>query len=360
MNMNSVMPAEAKNNPYIINFILFSVIILCLFALVGFLLYKIKDKKILNNTITNKRNLKTKYSNVKNVSNIANLSKKEEKLLWSICKKNNLRNIEYLYKEIDELNEVFKNEYLNLINKNATNNLISCFFSLRYKLEKAYDRVSAIDSTKYLKPGNLLTYIDKKNEKWDFTIADVSKDNIIINIPENFFNIEDKPQSLDNINVYYKHKNQFTYSFSLKIIRYENKNENSYLLITTHASSYHILQRRKTKRMDLNKDCDFSAIKAIENGDDLKLEIKEKRYKGKLFDISATGCRLLCPFAIKKDQYINIYFKLLDNEEEEVSGIIIDTKLHHDKTSFVVHIKFINISEILANKIYAYIYNYIN
>ena len=351
-------PLSARQQGFVYIFIIIALIIIVLLVIISLLLSRYRSHKMLKRWIEANKNKETKYKNVKAISHIANLTKAETKLLWSICHKNHLKNIEFTYKDKNLIDSHFKLEYEKMNDFYDAEQRKKVLFSLRFKLENAHDKRLSITSTKRLKDGQQITYYDSNKMPWTLTVFASTKDLLYLKLPQNLFESNSRPQTLSKINCSFILYDDFNYLCQLRVVRYEEKNDEHYMIVS-HTNNLHLSQRRMSKRLVLETLCTFNPIKFVNDGQEDEMEIIDKDYKGIIKDISCSGCKILCPYPIKKDQFIHIKFELEELGKNEISGLIVDTKKTQDLKTFTLHIKFINISLKLSNLINAFIYRYL-
>ena len=77
---------------------------------------------------------------------------------------------------------------------------ISVLFSLRYKLEKLFDRKHSITSTKYLRPGQQIRVLDENRIPHDATVQKNTPEGFYVEISAELKNFKPKPLSKFMIN----------------------------------------------------------------------------------------------------------------------------------------------------------------
>ena len=327
-------------------------------AVLGIIAARRRNRKQTIEWINKQSKRKTKYIDVLNLSRTAHLDSKEIAFLWNLCKRYKPNNIEYLNRDNEAINELFKKEYDRLKDSNKNQLKIKTLFNIRYKLEKAYNKRLNISSTKALKPGQEFIYYDENKMPVVLKLFSSDKDYLKLLFPANL--AESKPKTLTKITASFHTQLKSTYLVNFRVVRYETGSNNELFMITNHSPAMQMFQKRNSKRCDIESMCEFSAIKPVSSKKGLEMQIMEKRYKGLITDISPTGCRIICQYPIKKDQYLNIYLNIENVNSKEIAGVIVDSKHTKDGKSYALFIKFLDIPIDFNNEIYALAYGFLN
>lgn len=353
---------SSRQDSFLYIFIILVLIILAVATTVYFIFFKAMSKKRTKEWIEKNKNRDTKYKDVKACAHETRLNKAETLRLWHICKRYKARNILFMYREPEELNTMFQMEYNRMISDSYVNHeKISIFFDLRYKLEKAYEEKLTISSTRSLRENQELLVYDNAKKTWRVKLVKSTKDGFYVSLSKEFLENPDKPKPLSKIRITFTLPTGMAYNCLARAARYEKQPNGQEYMLITHSTTLNMYQRRGAKRMQLeNLNCAFSAVKVSEkDGKKAAYQIKENRNKGKLLDISSSGCRIWCGLPIVKGQYIQVYYQLPgDTAESEAQGLIVSTKKASDQKTFVLHIKFTDIGIEEKNAIYAKIYSY--
>ncbi|WP_407400945.1 PilZ domain-containing protein [Treponema sp.] len=359
MNTGSLLDARGMSFLYI--FIAVVVVGLVLAAIVALFIYRFIARTHTKEWLEAQKNRETKLKDVDYVAKEANLTQSEKIRLWHICRRYKAKNIRYLYRSVNELNDMFREEYVRMTTKQARNDeKIGVFFSLRFKLENAHNRKLTASSTRGIKAEQSITFYDRNNSPWELKVIKRIDSGFYIELPE-LVNVEGKkPNPLDRVKITFTFPSGQAFNAITRAIRYERfpNSDKEYLLL---ANSNHIkpVVRRGAKRMSMDESITFSAIKNVGTKENPILEVQQKKYPGNMMDISATGCKIFCNLPITKGQMLDIQFHLPEKTtEHEAQGKIVATKVMPDKKTFVLHVQFINIEQYVKNEIYSVIYGY--
>ncbi len=350
-------PLDARLNSFVYIFILIVCLASFVLAVIYFFILKRRASSKSKRWADANRNRETKQSDVQLLSSEAFLEPNEKKYLFELCKRNRAKNIYFLWREEEDLSNLFRKEFDYLSSrKTRDEGRLDLFFSVRYKLEKLYDRKHSINSTKQLEVGQKITIVDEK----EFQIKTVLEKNtplgFYVSIPHEFD--LNKPKPLSKFMITFAAETGILYQCETRAVRYEETISGKEFLLLSHSTSLELVQKRATKRMNISTPCLFSAVKITGNDKKKKFEIQSQKHEGKFIDISAGGCKFSCSLPIVKDQYLQLYFDLPGLGEQEAQGLILKTKKTDEKT-FVLYIKFTDIDIKVKNNIYTKIYGYI-
>ncbi len=352
-------PLAARQNSFVYVFIgIF--LIFCVIAVVVFLIIR-KYKKITKSSawIEANKNRETKLSDIKMLAHEANFTKQEMIRLWHMCRRYHTKNIYFLYREESEVNQLFRTEFQRLNEQVPRNEeKIALLYEVRYKIEKLVDRTHSILSTKSLHIGQIVTIIGDKKIQWNAKVSKNTQNEIHLEIPPEMEQSQSKPKPLSKFILTFPAQTGILYKCIVRAVRYEKLPNGKVYLLTGHSPTMKIVQNRMTKRQNVNRECQFSAVKFSGNEQKRKFEVQPKKYNGALIDISATGCKLACGLPIVQGQYIQVYFSMPGMDKSEAQGVIVKTKKDSDEKTFLLYIKFTDIDISVKNNIYTCIYDY--
>lgn len=360
MGTGNGMLIQARQNPLIYTLILLIIGIVVFFLIIHFSLSYLEKLHSSPEWIETHKKLPTKRINVKKAGLELNLSLQEQKILLDICRSFQIPNIEFVIRNLETLDSHFARVYNELKDEPKKESALSTLFSIRFKIEKERNKTFLITNTKLLKEGQELYYFDS-NQKYVFKVETNEKNGIYLSMPKGMENSPAKPNPLNKIKLTFNGKNGVSYGFITRLVRYEKQADESELLYITHTSNLKPVQRRMTKRVQVNSPCMFYATsKTTDRQGHPHFKDKEHSYKGIIGDISASGCKLICKIPIKVGQYIAISYDLHGKISGHVAGTIVMTnKSPESEGLYILHIKFLEISEKEKNQINAFAYKYI-
>lgn len=354
-------PLEARQDKTIY----LSIIIAVCVAVILFLLKKFVSLfKSDQNRAAREAKKNTNLAIVNKVSRIYDLKEKEHDFLWSVAKKTKIPNMEYLFHSEENSNTFFNNLLVSIKNDlsltdDQIQDKISVLFTTRQKIDNGRKLLANLTSTTAFPTGQRLQYYADNNEQYSVTVLDNTKEGLVISVPRNAFNQQVTPPDLSRIKLLYQTKTGIAYEAICRIIRYQNTTGAGEIVVT-HCSTLQSYQRRQFKRIDLNADCMFSAVKVItaSNSKDGKISYQplENKYKGQIIELSAGGCSLQTPMAIKEKQYIHIQLSIDGKSTDQVIGLIINTSALPESSQYMLHIVFVRISKRTRNKIFSRVY----
>lgn len=352
---------EARSMSFLYIFITVVVVCVVFAAFVGIIIYRYIARTHTKEWIEAQKNRETRLKDVDYVAKEANLNQNEKIRLWHICRRYKAKNIRFLYRSVEDLNRMFAEEFNRMTTKQTRNeDKISVFFSLRFKLENAHNRKQTASSTRGIKANQTITVYDKKNSPWTVKVIKTDDTGFFVDIPDEMNKEDRKPSALDKIKITFSFPSGQAFNSISRVVRFERfpDSPKEYMLIS-NSTQVKPVTRRGAKRMSLDEQISFSALKNIGSESNPILELQQKKYPGTMKDISSTGCKIFCALPINKGQFLNINFHIPGLEKEyEAQGKIVATKVMPDRKTFVLHIQFINIEQFVKNDIYSVIYGY--
>ena len=339
------------------------IILLAVFAaILGIALFiylKVRNYYKSEQYLEKERNRKTKFKDVQKLAKNNNLSQVETHTLWEVCRLTDANNILHSIKTNNEVNELFHKAYdimkqQNIIDEEKLNN----FFTTLFKLEMIVAQTKKVISTRQIPEQSMIFYISNEGEQYPFTVAQNQKDFFTAEVPEFLYKSPHKPELLSRSRFTFKTSDGLSYNLIARIIRYNEGNDGKYYMIISHSEQLECQAQRHYKRDFLDSPCHFQAVKfnAHPQKDEEQYSLSEKKYDGKLSNISAGGCCIQTDLPIKEKQYIGI--EIPNTEiDETIIGIIRRTrKLPSGKLA--LHIQFIQISLSAKNRIHTLVYQY--
>ena len=355
--MNNGSLVDARQNPLLYTIIIITLVSFVILVIVGLILKKIRELHSTPQWIEAHKNLATTKKNIENVARLASTTPEEKKILTQICQKFKPTNIEYLIRDEKAIIDLFHQGYNEFIGKGVSQEILETFFSLLYKLEKAHDNITFISTTRALPNGQEFTYVDSDRNTWKLKLERNEPQGLVISIPKSFAKSDKKPAQLSKFVLTFKTEAGTTYTLLTRVVRYEEEKSGKFILIASANNTLTAIQRRTSKRIHIETDCQFSAVKYNAVKKD-SYEILQNKYDGRLQNLSSTGCRMSCTMPIKEGQYLNVEFPLSETQKEQGIGYIVMTKKSPDGKQYVLHIKFIDLKLDAKNRISAFVYGY--
>lgn len=351
-------PLQARTNmPFVTFFIIFGIILLIVVAI--FLALKMlhdyhKSEKYI-------QKIKDRVTTPKDLLIFAknhNLDAEEIKLMNTLCKYTQAKNINYSLKNNNDLLHLFKKAYDYFRNNNHNEETISLFFKILYDLEQNLVQVKALSTTEQIQVGTTISYLTEAMEKLPFSVVKQAPEALYVEIPGFLYNSSDRPKPLDKLRFTFKSKDGLSYNFISRVIRYDTRHPDHVVMIISHSEKLSSKVQRHYKRDYCSLDCFFSPIiinKQSETSEDI-YKISSKKYPGKLSNVSAGGCCIVTELPIKDHQYICVDIPELEAKEKFI-GIIKKTRRLTSKT-FALHIQFTRISLDSRNTIFEFVYKF--
>lgn len=351
-------PLQARTNmPFATFFIIFGILLGILVAI--FFGLKILHEYHKSEKYINK--IKDRITTPKDLSVFGkshNLTNEEIRLMNTLCKYTQVKNINYSLKTNTDLLNLFRKAY-NFFRENGHDEeTISLFFKILYDLEQNLSQIKPLSSSNQIEVGTTISYLTENMEKLPFSVVKQSAEALYVEIPGFLYNSPDKPKPLDKLRFTFKTKNGLTYNFISRVIRYDTTHSDHIIMIISHSEKLSSNVQRHYKRDYCNMECFFSPIiinnKSNENGD--IYSVSSKKYPGKLSNVSAGGCCIVTELPIKDHQYLCVDIPELEVDEKFI-GIIKKTRRLTAKT-FALHIQFTRISLNSRNSIFEFVYKF--
>ncbi|MCR4899497.1 MAG: PilZ domain-containing protein [Treponema sp.] len=359
-------PLSARASFPIGFFILGVVIVAAIVCGVWMLTKKLLDYKKSDAYIKKQLERMTTFKDVKKFSEDNRLTPAMSNVLWNMCKSLKVPNINYLIKEPETLEKLFRDYYFIFKNSGATPQDIDTLFNLTFTVEKISAATKNLLSSKQLPLESVVFYLTHESEQFPLYVKINNNDFVGLEVPKFMVNNPNlKPPLLERLRFITKAQNGMTYHFTSRAIRYQTNPDGQILLIIAHSEDFLNQAHRNSKRESIDAECILSPVrlarteekskKSIKNNQD-EFVIAQKEYPGKVTNISSGGCCIKTNLPIKEKQYLSVRFPTLEIHEH-VIGIIRRTRKLLDE-SYNLHIQFLDITVESKNKINAYAFKY--
>lgn len=352
-------PIVARQTAPVFSIIIALLSISAFLIVIYFVVKKITDYRNSEKFHEKEINRRTKYSDVQKYAKTNNLTPEDTKILWEVSNITEALNINYLLKSNIAVNELFKKAYEKMKEKNIlSDQKLNNFYVCLYKIELIVAQLKKLTSTRQIPEQSIIFYISDSGEQFPFTVVKNTRDFFIAEIPDFIATEERKPKVLIRTRFTFKTSDGLSYNLISRIIRYDVSNDEKNLMIISHTDQLECQAQRHYKREFFEEICLFSPVKENKNSksDDNKYVESEKKYKGKLTNISAGGCCINTTLPIKENQLIGITLPE-HGIDETIIGIIKRTR-KLPNTKFALHIQFIKISLKTKNQIFTLVYKY--
>ena len=359
-NANLLLDVERANNVSLYTAMFIVVCIIGVATLIGLVLGKIRAARKPTNWSEVNKDKPTKKENVNNVAQMAGLNAEEKRILEQTCKNFNPRNIEYLIRDKAELSALFKKQYDSMKSSKENDGKISSFFDMVYKMNRVNEGLTMISNVKAIPAGQRLTYLDADHTQWVLTLERIDGQGLVISVPQQFYVSDKKPAPLAKFVMTFKTDAGMSYALLTRVVRYEEEKSGKFILIISPNSTLTAAQRRGSKRRAIQVPCKFSSVKTIKQGNLVNYEIAEKKYDGKMHDISTGGCRFDCQIPIKQGQFLSVELRIGDGAPFQVIGYIVMTTkgTGAEEIGYILHVKFVDLDVAVKNRIAAFVNEY--
>lgn len=318
---------------------------------------KITDYKNSEEYHNKEVNRKTKYSDVTKYVKNNDLTSTDAKILLDISNITEALNINYLLKSNASVNDLFRNAYYKFKETNYfTDQKLNDFFICLYKIEMLVAQSKTLSSTRQIPEGSIIFYIADSGEQYPFTVVLNNKDFFVTEIPDFMASDARKPKILIRSRFTFKTSDGLSYNLISRIIRYDVSKDDKNLMVISHTDQLECQAQRHFKREFFQEICLFSSVKTETENNKKRYIESEKKYKGKLTNISAGGCCINTTLPIKENQLIGITLPE-HGIDETIIGVIKRTRKLPNMT-FSLHIQFLQLSLKTKNQIYTMVYKY--
>ena len=349
-------PLESRTNPIIYIALVVAVIVIAVFAVIWFIMRYIKKLEENPTWIANEKARPTKYKDIKKLSKFYTFKNDEIALLWYICKKYAVPNIYYAIKEFNDINPIFKQAYQDFkIERNEQK--INRLFLLKFKLDKYFMESISLSSSTSIGKDTKFTISFQDGHSVKGSLLENTKDYFLVSLPDTFLHQTEKPEPLSKVAVSFVAKNDVSYIFVTRIIRYQKINGRDYMALA-HSNQLIKKTQRSFKRIQLNEKCRYASVtkEQMKGGKTMYIP-GDKKTDATLTNISGGGCCISSKLPIKEGQYIYTEFDLKDGAYSAI-GRIVRTRKDINTGEYNLHIHFEDIYLETQNKILAKVYNY--
>ena len=349
-------PLEARQSPIPYTVLFGAMVIIGIFFVIWILFKLIQKYKKSPSYIEKQKQRPTALRDVQELAKKINLSRAEANLLFNICRREKAKNIFYNWSDKDALDKTFKAEYIRLQKKGVPDEELEALFKLRNHLERIITLKKAISSSHHIPIGETLEF-SAGPRRIALKIVKSEKDNMTLEIPDDFEKAEYCPKPLTKIMLAYHSAQKLKYVISTRVVRYQTGLDGKRQMVIQHSNTVSMQSRRFYKRAALEVECTFSAVsETIGKRGSISYSPKENKYKGKLVNISPGGCKLATKLPIKRNQKIWIEVKISGFEKIQCCGLIVGMRQKNDV--FMLNVSFLDISGKQRNEIFSYVYNY--
>ncbi len=283
------------------------------------------------------------------------------------CKKNEITYVPLISNTEYCINTVFKKIYTRL-HENSDNRSSAelestklHLFMLIYKLEDAKRSLSLLTSTSSFTAGHDISYVSVNGMHHKSRIIENNKTGLFLEVAIGPNGKPVQPAPLSKVVLYFELHGGVAYQVITRVMRYQTRNGIEEMVVI-HSNDVEFFQRRKFRRLPVSLDCNFTSTRAVENPLTGKKTYvsHDKKYSGKIVNISASGCRLNTNLPIRADQDMQITLALPTGNEGVMIGHIVRSRREINKSVCVLNIRFIRMQKKTQNDIFSLVYNFEN
>jgi hypothetical protein len=350
-------PLIARQAKGIYHFLIIPVIVISIFLVIWIVLKWLRKKHETPEWIESQKKRLTNKKDITEFTQKHSLTRAESELLWEICRKNKAKNINYLIHNPAAIDAMFTAHYKEMQKEHIPEEKTTELFRLRYRLESTEAAAAIITSSTSIPEGSKLTYITQDGMQILCILKKNTPENMILSIPPQLYESESKPAPLSKVLFTFTSNTGMHYIIATRVIRYSTGLDNLGEMALAQTNDLRTQTKRQSKRIDMDIQCLFSAVKETDMLKKVSFVPLEKQYECVLSNISADGCCIITPLPIKENQNICVSIPL-GNETFQVIGKIVATRRNSVNNTFFLHISFMQIEPRVQNKIFALIYGY--
>ncbi len=348
--MDSGSPIAAR-----LDFSLFGMFVVALLALAVIVILwlislKLESYRKTGDYAEKRKDKPTSKKEINELSKRARLSRQEKELFTKICHAHPLPNINYVLTKTNSFDTYLKETFTNLDSKKDEEGKTT-LFSLRTKAFSAFETTLNLKNTRLIPVETPFTYTPSQGIHHVLVLTETNPQEMHFRLPPEM-TAEDKPEILSKIKLIFVYKDNNPYEIEARVARYQKGKNDSEILVCAQTDRISSRTRRASPRMELFMGCTFSSAKKETAGGKTEFKTSEKLHDGSLLDISAGGCRISTKLPIKAEQYLHINSTFGLAEKSEATGIILRTTKTKNE-DYILHIKFVKISQNLVNRINA-------
>ncbi len=349
-------PITSRQNPVIYLVILATACAALAFIGMRFILLLRKKKKESPEFQKKERERPTRKKDVARLAAKYKIREEYIPILWYVCRTFKVPNIYYSIRQFDRFDDTFKEAYLAL-KKSASEDRINQLFRLKFYLDRIFAESEIYTSTRSLPPETKFSMLLRRGNKIPCTLLENTETGLSIEIPLTFYESSTKPEQMDRIAFSFKSRSGMPHAFVARILRYEKHGERAKIHVS-HSKEVMTRTQRNFKRIWLREDCRFTAVTLKKDADGNRTFIPgNKKYSGKLTNLSGGGCCIASNLPIKEGQSVGLEFDLSDGTIKCV-GVIVKSRKTGVQGVYNLHIKYLRLDTESQNKILAKVYGY--
>ena len=234
-------------------------------------------------------------------------------------------------------------------------------FQIKQIIERNAKKGASVQSTIFLRPGQLLTVTPEGGGAFSSRVVSNMKDFLTVSAPTQPAGAGTRWMRGTPLAVYLWRENDAGYSFVSKVLGYDRVKGVSSVLIQ-HSRTLRREQRRKSRRKELMRPCFFYPIRISETGEGRKAERKaiveqNMRTLGTVIDLSAGGCAIQTLNTFEKGKLVMIEFDIDKKAPIRSFGKV--QHVHREKgRGGSMHVMFTKVTRQHLNRISEFVYDF--
>jgi c-di-GMP-binding flagellar brake protein YcgR len=234
-------------------------------------------------------------------------------------------------------------------------------FQIKQTLERTGRSGTALRSTTFLRPGQLLTITPGEGTPFSSKVISNMKDFLTVSAPAQPAGADTRWKRGTQMSVYLWRDNDAGYSFVSKVLGYDTLKGVPSVLIQ-HSRTLRREQRRRARRREIMRQCFYYPIRIVETGEGRKAQRKaaveqNMRTLGIVVDLSAGGCAIQAMNPFEKGKLAMVEFELERKAPVRAFGKVLS--VHREKgRGGVMHIMFTRVTRQHLNRISEFVYDF--
>lgn len=238
---------------------------------------------------------------------------------------------------------------------------LSTIYQTKQIIERNSKRGVGIKSTNLLKSGQIMMIRPESGGQFPVKIISNMRDMLACSVPRDHASHPRRLKKLTRVHVDFWRESDAGYSFTSKVLGYDNI-KGMVSLLLSHAKTVRSEQQRKFRRRSLHRPCFFYPVEIMQKGKGRHTGKKavvqgHQRLLGNLLDISAGGCSITSLSPLKTGQLLKMEFDLGSSQRITVFGKVKRSR-PQQRRGGIMHVMFTRLSSQYLNQIYSYVYAY--
>jgi c-di-GMP-binding flagellar brake protein YcgR len=237
----------------------------------------------------------------------------------------------------------------------------AAIFQIKQTIERNARKGAELNSTTFLRPGQLLTITPEGSAAYSSKVISNMKDFLTVSAPAQPAGADTRWMRGTRLSVYLWRDNDAGYSFVSKVLGYDTVKGIPSVLIQ-HSRTLRREQRRRNRRREIMRQCFYYPIRVVETGQGRKMERKASveqnmRTLGIVVDLSAGGCAIQTMNPFDRGKLTMVEFDIDRTAPIRAFGKVLG--VHRKKgRGGIMHIMFTRVTRQYLNRISEFVYDF--